>query len=572
MCLGPLTVMNVDVLQKLKHKLQQFGFAVKLSIVGKVSIKEEDFDESTSDSLFRDNDISSISGSEDETERASFLSGDSYKKTGGSEKQKVFLSLRNGELVSFWKCLLMDESENISFDNVKIVFEDHSGTSSNLRENELFERLKCLIHEPRDKSKLRIILLASGGHFAGCVFDGNSVIAHKTFHRYVVRAKAGKKQSSKDASGKAASSAGASLRRYNELALKKEIQDLLASWKPYFDASSCIFVSATSSNRQMLYNGDKAYFSHSNCSVRNVPFTVRRPTFKETKRIYNYLTNINHEEVVEKRPEPIVKDDDSVLPVSQVKMEKLVLDDPPTVETENSEISASEFTKMSTPLHEASKSGNAEQTLELLEQGLDPCVLDERGRTPYMLANDKEVRNTFRRFMALNLDKWDWHAAKVPSPLTREMEESQAAKQAEKDAKRKAKAKELKKLRKAKEKEKAQAQAAIAQTVKPQARAQSSTVVRLSKEEELKRAKEEEREKRAAAAERRMAMMAAPAAVNAPVVGASSSGGGSGVEDNGLKCSCCEVSLAGKVPFHRYNYKYCSTTCMHVHREMLEDL
>lgn len=39
--------------------------------------------------------------------------------------------------------------------------------------------------------------------------------------RYVIRARAGKKQSSKDASGKIAHSAGASIRRYNELALKK---------------------------------------------------------------------------------------------------------------------------------------------------------------------------------------------------------------------------------------------------------------------------------------------------------------------------------------------------------------
>jgi len=39
--------------------------------------------------------------------------------------------------------------------------------------------------------------------------------------RYVVRAKAGKKQSTKDASGRSIHSAGASLRRYNELALKK---------------------------------------------------------------------------------------------------------------------------------------------------------------------------------------------------------------------------------------------------------------------------------------------------------------------------------------------------------------
>lgn len=40
-------------------------------------------------------------------------------------------------------------------------------------------------------------------------------------YRYVIRAKAGKKQSSKDASGKIAHSAGAALRRHNELALKK---------------------------------------------------------------------------------------------------------------------------------------------------------------------------------------------------------------------------------------------------------------------------------------------------------------------------------------------------------------
>lgn len=92
-------------------------------------------------------------------------------------------------------------------------------------------------------------------------------------------------------------------------------------------------------------------------------------------------------------------------------------------ETEDADICSS------TPLHEAAKSSDAHKVLELLEQGLDPCANDERGRTPYMVASDKEVRNTFRRFMALNLDKWDWHVAKVPSALTKEMEESQAAKQ-----------------------------------------------------------------------------------------------------------------------------------------------
>ncbi|KAF5179365.1 Ankyrin repeat and zinc finger domain-containing protein, partial [Thalictrum thalictroides] len=409
---------------------------VKLKIAGKSSIKEEDFDESASDSLFRDNDISSISGSEDENERASFPIGDSFKKAGESNKQKVVIRLHNGELVSFWKCLLLKESENISYDNDKLVSEENNGFFY-LREKELVERLKSLTLEPRDKSKLRIVLLASGGHFAACVFDGNSVVAHKTFHRYVVRAKAGKKQSSKDASGNAASSAGASLRRHNELALKKEIQELMAAWKPYLDASTCVFISAPSKNKQLLYDAEKAYFSG---AVRHIPFTVRRPTLKEAKRIYGYMTNVNYE-VVEKRSESILNADLLLAP-SEVGPDHLecnegkMEDNQPSTETaeecqihEDSERTESELLKTSTLLHEAAKSGNAEQTLELLAQGLDPCIIDERGRTPYMLATDKEVRNTFRRFMALNLDKWDWHTAKVPSPLTKEMEESQAAKQ-----------------------------------------------------------------------------------------------------------------------------------------------
>lgn len=91
--------------------------------------------------------------------------------------------------------------------------------------------------------------------------------------------------------------------------------------------------------------------------------------------------------------------------------------------------SESETVRRSTPLHEAAKSNDVNKIMELLEEGLDPCIKDERGRTPYMLATEKEVRNVFRRFMASNIDKWDWNAAKVPSPLTKEMEEAQNAKQ-----------------------------------------------------------------------------------------------------------------------------------------------
>lgn len=132
-------------------------------------MKEDDFDELTSDS-FKEYDISSISGSEDEADKRSSAQNDAYRRSVEAFKQKVFLHLQSGERVSIWKSLLLKESEDVLYEN--------DSTS------EVIRRLNDLIREPRDGTHLRVVLLASGGHFAGCVFDGNMVVAHKTFHRF----------------------------------------------------------------------------------------------------------------------------------------------------------------------------------------------------------------------------------------------------------------------------------------------------------------------------------------------------------------------------------------------------
>jgi len=173
---------------------------------------------------------------------------------------------------------------------------------------------------------------------------------------------------------------------------------------------------------------------------------VRRPTLREAKRVYGQLTLVSYEadekEILLSNQQdgvPIRKAKRNGAPIAS-KVDITGLDENDKAEgcssNQNDEPlllsndeSENELPVMSTPLHQAAQSGDSEKVMELLEQGLDPCVKDERGRTPYMLAPDKEVRNTFRRFMASNLDKWDWNAAKVPSALTKEMEESQAAKQ-----------------------------------------------------------------------------------------------------------------------------------------------
>lgn len=152
-------------------------------MAGKKTIKEEEFDEVGDDCLFEDGDISSLSGSNDESENE--LKSDKAAVAREKEvfRKKIHILINSGDIVSIWKCLLLKESEVLSCENNPSSKENDSLC---VADDELINRLKCLISEPRDKTNLRIVLLASGGHFAGCVFDGNAVVAHKTFHRLVM--------------------------------------------------------------------------------------------------------------------------------------------------------------------------------------------------------------------------------------------------------------------------------------------------------------------------------------------------------------------------------------------------
>jgi hypothetical protein len=155
------------------------SFQVKLSVAGKTVIKEEDLDKADSDSLFDDLEISSVSGSEDETENVT--ASDRGFSVKGKEKfrRKIYFRNHSGDTVSIWRCIVLKEQEEPFFDCKSGQME----STSCVQEDEMINRVKRLTCEPRDASRLRIILLISGGHFAGCVFDGNSIVAHKTFHR-----------------------------------------------------------------------------------------------------------------------------------------------------------------------------------------------------------------------------------------------------------------------------------------------------------------------------------------------------------------------------------------------------
>lgn len=137
-----------------------------------------------------------------------------------------------------------------------------------------------------------VLIMIGGGHFAAIIasltpkvlknHQGQEerqidVIASKSFHRYTTRRKQGGSQSTNDAARGNAHSAGSSLRRHNEAALRKEVRELLASWKEELARADLIFIRATGSvNRQTLFGYEGAVLKSNDPRIRGFPFTTRR--------------------------------------------------------------------------------------------------------------------------------------------------------------------------------------------------------------------------------------------------------------------------------------------------------
>ncbi|KAG1945649.1 ankyrin repeat and zinc finger domain-containing protein 1 [Pimephales promelas] len=178
-----------------------------------------------------------------------------------------------------------------------------------------------------------------------------------------------------------------------------------------------------------------------------------------------------------------------------------------------------------TLLHVASAAGQKSVINLLMDAGSDPANKDKKGQTPYVVAPDKDTRNTFRKYMAEHPHKYDYTKAQVPGPLTEEIESKKA---------------EKKKAQKAARKQREKAQ----------------------KEEKLQKQQEEEekrrftalsdREKRALAAERRLAEHVATTGVTLTTI---------------RRCFQCGESLLGKIPFEYLDYSFCTPRCVQAHRK-----
>ncbi|XP_040057135.1 tRNA endonuclease ANKZF1 isoform X2 [Gasterosteus aculeatus] len=264
------------------YKLDWHRFNLRLKISGMPPVTAEEFERKTGAG-----DMSSISGSESDSEEEDDDSDSESRGTSsnvpgtandssagrgslaGRHCNKVVFQNSAEQYLSVYRCILRGQAD----------VEQDAGSS-----------LRAI-----SQQTVWVILMTGGGHFAGAVFQGKEVLQHKTFHRYTVRAKRGTAQGLRDAQnrGHAPKSAGAALRRYNEGALVKDIQDLLVSWAEHLKEASAIFVRAPSYNKSIFFGGRAAPFEKKDRRIHAIPFPTRRATFREARRVHEVLSTVH---------------------------------------------------------------------------------------------------------------------------------------------------------------------------------------------------------------------------------------------------------------------------------------
>ncbi|EMP27430.1 Ankyrin repeat and zinc finger domain-containing protein 1 [Chelonia mydas] len=277
------------------YRLDWHRFNLKQRLLGRRALAAEEFEEKT-----HAGDVSSISGSDsdnsDSGSETDLLPPRGHADPGSGQQShrsaKILFRNSQGQLLSAYRCVLGSKKAS----DGPAVLSPIPGDLPEVLEQGGGEQQAELVTSLQGlgAGTCWVILMTGGGHFAGAVFRGPEVLDHKTFHRYTVRARRGTVQGARDAQGQASmpKSAGASLRRYNEAALLKDIQDLLASWAQHLQGAQRIFLRAPRANRALLFGGRNPPLHKDDPRVYNIPFSTRRATFREVLRVHVALATL----------------------------------------------------------------------------------------------------------------------------------------------------------------------------------------------------------------------------------------------------------------------------------------
>lgn len=439
---------------------------------------EEENENESIDNSDSENEIASESGedSDSDTEEISTYLEEHLSISQNESTLNSFLNTKSPHIYFRSSYLPSEKNEVIGVYKVLFNIKELSNPLLALKSwNEILDK----------SSKMSALFMVGGGHFAGAIishqrrnikgnlkkqketFQEQSVIMleHKTLHRYTTRRKQGGSQSVMDNAKGKANSAGSTLRRYNENALKQDIQNLLLNWKPYLDKCDNIFIRARSvfdkaiffeSNNSSHHAGKKNnihFINKNDPRLKTFPFTTGRPTIHELKRAWCELTYLKSIE----KPKPIIASKQKTQSIVKDKSTELPQDTkiaPLTKEEEYSEelirlvkkaraplLSSflkknkldinfrlkpeSKYGSTPTLLHYASQHGIKQMVVILLSNmKADPTIQNNVGKTAADLNKSLSIKQAFQ-IARYNLgeDFVDWSKSHIDEPLSREQVE-----------------------------------------------------------------------------------------------------------------------------------------------------
>lgn len=465
---------NSDPRYHFKTELHKFN--IKRRVYGLSPVDEQEFRQlikSKETATAEDSDSDSLSGEDDETD----------------EIEEDDISTRGGEQLT---AILEHELQDLMINDNQTGPVSHLNTqsplifmhSAELSGPRIFgaykvlfnaEELKCplkSIHHWKNQDKTEhfsVLFMIGGGHFAGAVVSHQKIptngknknkyilslqeqsvqfLEQKTFHRYTTRRKQGGSQSANDNAKGKANSAGSTLRRYNEAALKADIQALLKDWEPYIAKCDNIFIRANSVTDRKIFL-DNTCISKTDVKLKSFPFTTMRPSSNELRRAWVQLTYLS----ITDKPQPKVKK----LQTDHSKNKPRKLTNSPTpvplktedeqhteklisfiqkskapllisyIKKNNLDVNitlqpSSEYHHTPTMLHYASSHGLKHMVLVLLSTlKADPTITNNVGKTAWDLASDTMVKETFQ-LARYNLGEsfTDWEQSHVSGALSAE--------------------------------------------------------------------------------------------------------------------------------------------------------
>ncbi|SCU89224.1 LAME_0E02630g1_1 [Lachancea meyersii CBS 8951] len=457
--------------RKAHYKTDYHRFNIKRKLNNLPPISSDEFD-----ILAENDDVESLSGSDSNSDSEDDLYNEDKDKLSSILEDQIATMRVTEESETGIESHLNTRSPQIYFKSKFLPEDQVLGAykalfSKSTIENAL-ETIQNWNHSTSSKAGFEnpysALFMVGGGHFAGAIVShkrlnikGNMTkgnesmqeravqfLEHKTFHRYTTRRKQGGSQSAMDNSKGKANSAGSSLRRYNETALRTDIQQLLQQWQPYLKNCENIFIRAKSTSDRKIFLDASACLDKNDARIRSFPFTTKRPTGHELKRAWCHLAYLH----INKRPQADVKAKVVAEKFDNQRASKITsfpkVEDPDDIHTRElisllkksrapalisylrkNDLNANfklkpqdDYYQTPTMLHYASQQGLKNMVLILLSNlKCDPTVQNSNGKTPWELTKKTEIRQAFqvaRHNLGENFT--DWNASRIDVPMSRE--------------------------------------------------------------------------------------------------------------------------------------------------------